>query len=338
MSSDSGSTPLPSPSPQGSPAASAQSAEMQKSVERLSSTLASTLASLSNATAGNAASVVPSLDPTDSKVWSPSQTETFSRCPRLWDLGRRWETFNPGCWGPERLVGNAVHAALAVWMRDRQRFPDAPTPLDEMDNKLGEVIGDEWPDDAPEVYTPEGAMVLARKALAAVMKKEPVPLTAKIVAVEHSFGESIVDLVYLMPEGLYVLDWKTHAKLEPHYRQARMDETIRTHQLWHYAWRARQKWMHSVVAIEKVAVALQPSVWVGKRSEPITDERIDKWYEGASSMWRIMDAMRAGRLPVHPRFEGCGIYGGCPLLVACHMHGADESKFEALNLKRKVWR
>lgn len=276
-----------------------------------------------------------------SKVWSPSQTADWSRCPRFWDFGRRWERFSGGQWTPERVVGDALHAGIAAYLRATVEGDTAPSWTETAITQLRA----DWPTDAPTEFAIEGSERVIERVLGKWVKwytEEFAPTVDKIVAVEWSlpgaggYPEAQADAIFMRGALLHIVDWKYHANLKREYVHYRVDETERMHAMWHYSWRVSQHFGRHVGSFSKVMLVGAPATFVKDASAEVTPEALLKWEEGAWSMWRSMDLMRSGAQPIHPRWEACGLYGGCPFYDGCWRLAADETKFDTL-YKRKVW-
>lgn len=256
----------------------------------------------------------------------------------MWDLGRRWEKFGGDEWTPNRLVGDSIHTGAATWFR-------SPATVDResiAENAAVNFLTKGWPADAPIEFAIEAQTKTIQRCLKALWKKIADWGEYKVVGVEKSFGESIVDLIILHDEHgpepwLRAVDWKFHDFLKPEHVHYRVEDTEITHQFWHYAWRVQNHYGRPVRLFTKVMVIGAPSVRVTPVDMEVSQPLLDKWEEGAWAQWSVMDAMRSGTLPLFPRYEGCKMYGGCAFYDGCHRHAADESTFPALGYKPKVW-
>ena len=287
-------------------------------------------------TVASSSSSPPSPETEPPRIWSPSQTADFSRCPKYWDLGRRWERWKQGEWTPDRAVGAAIHAGLADYFshlddHDRSLSPSA------VDVVISSALKAEWPENAPEIWDQGAMFTIAKRAVVKTVDEIALPVGAQIVGVEHSFGEAIVDLIYLHEGELTVLDWKSSYELKREWVAKRLEEATYTWAFYHYAWRAREKWQRPVRSIVKVVIACTPTTFAKKREVPLEPGFLERWHEQALSMWAEMEDMRAGRRVVYQRYEGCGLYGGCVFRTGCFDLAGDESKFGAMGYEVKDW-
>lgn len=278
------------------------------------------------------------------RIYSPSQTTDFSRCPTYWSTKRRWEP-QPDAWSPERDIGKALHAGLAA--RWRQFLPGAPKGgLDPLSSASQQLVMD-WPPDAPATYSREGALGTIAKLLDAFEKWAPTGMPGAVpVGVEKDYGEAIVDLETEEPDGLVLTDWKYAHNLPGDRVHYRLTPAPRTHQFWHYIWRAGQEYSRIVSRFRVVLLIGAPRILIRHTDFKVEPDALAAWLRGAEAKWAEMARIEPGpsmaiprmnQTPIYRRQEGCYPFGEkhpCPFLDGCwRLHG-DETKYEALYNRR----
>lgn len=264
-----------------------------------------------------------------SRIYSPSQTEEWSRCPALWDQRKRWEPLS-GTWSPERLIGLGVHAALEKWWGRIPSVDAAQVARDYVVNL--------WPADAPDVFSVDGAASRAGKAAATAVKWfETEMAEASPLLIEHSFGESIVDLVTQEGDLLVVNDYKYVHELPGDRVHYRLDAFPRKHQFWHYVWRTGEHYMRPVDLFRGVLIIGGPKMMVKHTTFAPSPEGIAAWHKSAQAKWAMMEAMAGGTLGIPRREEGCSMYGDkypCPMAEGCWTLNRNEAGYDAIYNRR----
>ena len=269
-------------------------------------------------------------------IFSPSQTQDWSRCPTYWDTKKRWAPL-PETWTPERAIGLALHAGVARYWRAQMPGGREGAPLDPLQCATGSLKL-EWPPDAPLAYSLEGAVRVLERLLEAFEKWVGVEMPGALpVAVERDFGESRVDLVTEEPDGLVVTDWKYKHNLPLDRVLYQLNPVERSHQAWHYIWRVGQEYSRTVSRFRLVLLIGAPRVAVRHTDFTVEPDALAAWLRRAEAKWGEMERMRMNQTPIYRREEGCHPYGEkhpCPFLDACwRLHG-DERKYETLYNRR----
>src|SRR5439155_614614 len=188
-------------------------------------------------------------------IYSPSRggTQDFQRCPRLYDLSKRWDTERE--WRPEMAIGNAIHAVLAnVYL-----------------GKLDEVnVADYW-QDSDEAMPMETAAAIVTKCAREALKIELVG-DSTVVAVEREMGPERChpDLVIQHGDWLQVIDWKFSLTLKPEWVSKRLAGYETLWQLWHYAWRVQQEFALPCNQITVVQMAGLPKAFARRVDYEVT--------------------------------------------------------------------
>lgn len=247
----------------------------------------------------------------DFPVFSPSQTENFLRCPRAWDLSKRWSPIER--WTPEREIGKAVDAGLLNWLAHRD--PEAALEVAEG------AINQNWPADAPFEITPEGAYGHAKRVLNVCFKKLPEELTGKIVAFHPRLGleNCEPDLVNQSEHGFFeVLDIKYTHSIQPQYVGDRLRQFEPSGQLRHYAWRVSESYGR-VYRVGIIFITGTPRSDVKVIWFEINPDLQEKWLEGRKQVWRQMDMIKRGLLQPWDSDGNCFKYG---MAHACEFYTA----------------
>lgn len=249
-------------------------------------------------------------EPISGPIYSPSRggTQDFQRCPRLYDLSKRWEAWNSN---EEIETGLEIHAALALFY--------SAYPMAEM-----------------------GATSHActREAL----KIDLLGTTGQVLAVEQEMGPERChpDLVikhhtdeHGEGEWLEVVDWKYSEMLKPEWVNKRLNSYETSWQLKHYAWRVQQIYGLPCrqTTIVQMAALPKPKAW--RIDFPVTQEALDAWEKSARSTWNLMASGYNAQ-----NYEGCRKYGEsylCPMYAGCHVLHSDESRFDTLYRRREGW-
>jgi hypothetical protein len=249
------------------------------------------------------------------KVFSPTSTERFMRCPRLYDRNKRW-----GKWEGTQAqnLGKAVHAGILAKYQGVER-----TPLDPV---IWEAIGGDLPIDAAQKIVDKGVA----KALALGLKGE-------VVHQEEPLGSEgcIPDLVLRDSRGLRVIDWKFTETTSDWVIQKRLNEAETSWQLKHYAWRVSQLHPGELVyeaGIVLIVASKSKAYWSPAEFTPALIADFDR--VARQKWWEMEQAIESNVFPAHFG-PSCTAFGGCPLYDGCYRDPAgDESKYHNLYERR----
>ncbi len=255
-------------------------------------------------------------------MWSPSSTELWLTCPLKWSLHRQGVPEAPGRWHPAQLVGTSLHAGWGRYLDPTQ--PEKS--LQEANAALVESLQSGWPDAEDtgqwdvaavslmaakclkkviDVYLPQllddfGTVLATECVLGAGDKaSRQYPGTSDLIT-EHG----PTDARYLV-----VTDYKTHWTVDGERASRYLSQTERSWQLTQYAWFAQQKFTVPVRYIRSVHVAVTPwpKAWI--YTCPVTQKRLDTWYQYACRLWDSMHAMQGGGIRPWPNWDSCEKYG-----------------------------
>jgi hypothetical protein len=260
----------------------------------------------------------------DDAIFSPSETESYMRCPAYHRYQHRWQPRAP--WTPNRLLGDAVHAGLAA-----HYGRPMSTPLAVALN----VLAAGFPADEAH-YTLDGLRTLVEKGLTAGIAMDA-PNGGVVIATEQLLSRTKIDMVQRRPgEGLSVVDWKVSLELEKPKLKYRLREYDTSWQLRHEAWAASEHFGEPVEWGYIGIIALTPRVFTHLHPVAMGAERLAHWERSAWQWWARLAAARANERP-EMNLGACDRFGGCVFKAACHdLHG-DESRFETFYTPREEW-
>lgn len=262
-----------------------------------------------------------------SRVYSPSETETWLTCPVYRQFRRNWRPIAVE-WNPARLLGVAVQAGLSHYLRGGGGRGEHLRPGDEaaVEEAVVRTLTEGFEDQA--TYTLEG---LVKLALRGVQTALDVDLFARhtVLMVDEPLGHSRPDVVSRHEtEGLGVTDFKVSRDVPERYRVARLSSYETDDQFWHYAWEVGETLGEPVKWVRPVLIILAPKATVLQTSVRVTPERLAFWLSGAEQHWRDMQGEDEGTRPAVPRWLSCqsGKYGPCEAYDFCHRLDRDPAR------------
>lgn len=258
----------------------------------------------------------------DFPVFSPSQTENFLRCPRMWWLGKRWAAVE--VWSPERAIGKAVDAGLLDWLHTQDEKSSLYT--------ANESLRSDWPDDAPFEVTFDSAFQTVKRVLTICFKKLPDELTGKLVTTHPRLGSENCepDIIWQSEHGWYeILDIKYTHSIQPQYVGDRLRQFEPSGQLRHYAWRVGEAYGR-VHRVGIIFITGSPKADTKVAWFDIDPTLQEKWLEGRKTVWRQMDLVNRGLLEPWDSDGNCFKYGmahACPFYTAHFRLNLNEDLF-----------
>jgi hypothetical protein len=254
--------------------------------------------------------------------------ETYRRCPRLW----HWQSlYVPvGLPAPWPVIGSAIHAGLATFYRNALKASTDPAFVADDPQQAALSYLQAHFIEQSEV-TVEAAEKMVTKGLAAALSQ---PLQGWPVAVEEFMDDCTPDLVMGTPAGLVVWDFKWKKRVEDQWVGKELTGTRHLDQLYHNAWRVRQRsGQIPVVGIGKYLIIDQPKLRVRPYEYEMSDQRLAHWAM-AHQVWRDramkdhFEYLSHGTLPP-VNYTSCGDYGGCPFQRVCLDKDGDMTGMEA---------
>lgn len=250
-----------------------------------------------------------------SRVYSPTETEDWLRCPRYRALrrGRLEARHNP--YMPHRDVGKAIHEGLARYYRDIR------------DSCAGDLttraiavatasIGESYVDNPR--YTLEGLQKVITRGVKTVIELGVMCPPHQVLMVEESLGGCVVDLVTRGPLGVMAIDHKVIYDSDVHKAELRVSEYETSHQLYHQAWVVREHLGETPTYVTIQQLVLTPRALVRVEQFEMDDARIDRWVASAQVHWqRMQEEQEENFAPMN--FASCfNKYGKCEMFDHCH--------------------
>ena len=284
------------------------------------------------------------------KVYSPSQTAEWMRCPMMRALRKEgWVSK----WGAKRdlaaSIGQAFAAGVAVYNNFRlgasggngmpPRGANAARialsdsslqvakavmaqRLEEME-KLGFVLTSSEED---EVYLASMDKRLT-KALTQYIQEDPLPDDWQIVDVEGSLGEaagnSRPDLVIRNAQGLYVVDYKTKVQLLARYEHKTKQDYANSHQMLHYGHFGGLHYGEDLAGYYIGLIVFEPRFRCELLPYPYNSETLRTWAATTPAAWEAMEREDKGESKPWMSNNHQDNFGQCPYYKACFEYHYD---------------
>jgi hypothetical protein len=275
------------------------------------------------------------------KVYSPSSTQKWLTCPRLWSLEKEWRSKLV----TKRDVGGILGGGFAQGMQEW--YGQRTTEIMAGARALGYVQVEIAKLEAAGVHpqNDEIAQLLANLpgtvtgAVAKYLAKNPIPQDWQILASELEMGEEKcrLDLGVKDNSGPAIIDFKVKRKLEARYRAKTIEEYRFNPQQLHYCWRWSQIIQEPVLRYYIVLVSLQPTFQASIHQFDVPPQTLKFWEDSYDIHWMRMegDADYGRGLPPG-NFNNCLTrYGPCEFQPACHEYHHDPLLME-VEYVRKV--
>lgn len=281
------------------------------------------------------------------KVYSPSETETYRRCPTLWALQKSgWRTDMVGYPNVAAAVGVGVHhgAALLHKRVKEEKFPMFPAMF--ADEKVSTAVAEGHAQ--IESLLEKGAFPVEKvedwrdrieqqvsAGVRAYIHEFPKWFCKEwdLLAYEESYGASRgetdyagrLDLLYRDERGLVLADIKTKQPFKTdYYREMFIQQMEWSWQLYSYAhmvWNHTGKFPYRFQLI-MIELAARPKIthhWYR-----FNQEYYKRWHYSASKLWDEMVEIESG-LAI-PAISDTHMFFGapCPFKRACLDYGCDE--------------
>ena len=257
--------------------------------------------------------------------YPPSSVKRWLTCPEFWRLSKVWEPRAAG-WTPHIVVGRAIHAGIAAWLRPRivdhesqenqiegvsHAVPfTSPVNLDPLTVAL-EVLTNGYVQQ--DTWALEGLQALVTKGLARLRRlvEGDILPGAEVIAVEYPdpvqdprLGthrlHRVVDCILARGDALEVWDWKTKIRLDEAYLGETARAVLHSWQLLDYSWHVEQ-WAHDgrftvgqallAFLVRHAAhglVILGPKLMAQAIPVTLTPERLNQWRRDATNIWGQM--------------------------------------------------
>lgn len=264
------------------------------------------------------------------KIYSPSQTAEWSRCPFLWDVTykRGWRLTVAGPRDVAQVLGQAFGVGMCIYNRKARKYGLAVSRFHTHTIECAKRGAVATFQRTLEKFRTQGIDLsgLSRlgelvDALAAAVeraiKEDPTPVSWVVECAEKTMPEhgwARADVVYVTGEGERVVrDYKfTMSPPLPKYLPGRMEDYANHPQGFHYAW------MHGASIFIPTLVAVGPNHF---KQHELPKQRtfldIVNWVSSQRVKWAIMEKMEKGELPVWRSDHHKTQYGKCALYEFC---------------------
>ena len=263
--------------------------------------------------------------------YPPTEVQRWLICPVFNDYSAKWEP-RVEAWTPHRLLGMAIHAGVAVHLRNLMDGSVSPAtgPIASAIASLreGYVQQETWGLTGLEALVTKGT-----KRLTDSIDEKLLP-GATILGVETSIEAGgrhrILDCTLQRGDTLEVWDWKASLRLDDRYLPDRLLEAHHSWQLLDYAWHGQAHFQRVVHRVGQGLLILGPKLKVEYSPVTVTKERLDQWRLDAETIWAMM-----GDGFMWHNWKACSDkhlhYGQrCPFYEGCHDLYGDESQFPGL--------
>ncbi len=246
------------------------------------------------------------------KVYSPSQTAEWMRCPMMRALRKEgWVSK----WGAKRdlaaTIGQAFAAGVGTYNNFRKTNPLMPVRgvnvertrlavssvdvakavmhrrLEEME-KLGFVLTSGEED---ELYMTQMEKRVV-KAVSTYVYEDPMPDDWQIVDIEESLGEAAgnarPDLVIRNPQGLHMVDYKSKVQLLARYEAKTKGDYANSHQMLHYGHFGKLHYGEDLAGYYIGLSVFEPRFRVDWVPYPYNSETLKTWAATTPAAWATM--------------------------------------------------
>ncbi len=265
------------------------------------------------------------------KVFSPSSTVTFSKCPRKWAIERAgWkvrlieypelcavlgdgfskamEVYNKG------LLAGEVHRSEVLVARGIETMDERLAHDLEAGRRLAAGQAEEFREKLP---------ALLEKAVELYMKVDPLQgwTIREVEKTYEQHGFARLDLLAEDSQGLAVLDYKVKVKLNKEWEGGELEKHAKGWQRPHYMW------MSGVKRFFIILVVLGPKPYI--KLEPYSATEYDEkvWKGDARSLWFRMDeAKNISFQDIAGSASHVDEWGACPFQAACLDYALDPER------------
>lgn len=284
------------------------------------------------------------------KVYSPSSTKTWTRCPMMRALNKEgWVPRYMAKKDWSALIGKGFAAGVGIYNNLRAEWERAGAQAPERDPiKRADLIA-ACSDAAVKIIEQELADTAAagigmssdddeasrsrlepriRKAVSSYIATDPIPDSWRIVDVEKDFGPEYgnarADLVVMDDlNALAMLDYKSKLTLKAEYRAKTVQEYANSPQMFHYSWAGQSVYQKQVARYFIGLAVLEPRWAFDLLPFPVHPESVGVWLQSAQTIWRDMEDEEAGRRVPWLSSDHSDQFGQCPYYKACFNHHYD---------------
>lgn len=262
------------------------------------------------------------------KVYSPSSSANWTRCPIKNLLEHQWEPkviMRPAL---ARMLGLAIGVGVSTHYTNR-KYQQGIDPIQAAVGSAKAQLQDAatrglviHPDFAGDGV---GLPIRVEGGIKKYIEKDPIPASWEIVDIERDLGEEYgharIDLGIRLPHGeLTVWDLKVKRTLEAKYHQRTLDEYRHSWQMKHYRWAYGEVMGERVMQAGIILVVLEPTFRVLLDQTTLDDEVVGTWLKRARRVWEDMEAEEKGERTPWEAADHWDRYGQCPWYRACMEH------------------
>lgn len=281
------------------------------------------------------------------KVYSPSSTATWMRCPMMRALGQEgWIGKYAAKKDYAATLGQGFAAGVAIYNNIRFEHEQGGAKLPPrdatarasiieacvesakrlMDERLKEMqdIGLIMDDSDGYVDKLAGRCT---KAVSTYIATDPIPDSWRVVAAEKDFGVAYggarADLVVRDETGLAVVDYKSKLTLKAEYRHKTISEYGNSHQMLHYAWAGGETYGEPIHKYYIGLAVLEPRWAFDLVPYPVHPESLATWLKASQRAWMDMEAEEVGDKVPWMAADHSDRFGMCQYYKACFVHHYD---------------
>ncbi len=289
------------------------------------------------------------------KVYSPSSTTTWMRCPMMRALSREgWQPKMLAKKDWSALLGQGFAAGVGIYNNLRQEWERGGAQAPQRDAATRADLIRACSDAAVKIVQQKTEDMLAaglnagdddqgyqdkleariRKALASYITADPIPDSWRIVEAEKDFGEDYgnarADLVARDTNGgLVIVDYKSKLTLAAQYRNKTIQEYANSHQMFHYAWSGEETYSEPISTYYIGLAVLEPRWAFDLIAFPVSPESLGVWLQSARVVWGNIEREEAGQVVPWLSANHSDNFGQCPYYKACFVHHYDPSLMAA---------
>lgn len=289
------------------------------------------------------------------RVFSPSATETFARCPRKWALKRLG-------WVPRIISYPELCAVLGDGFSESMRVFNTSLITGNSTISVEEVVeaGNKTMQDRLDADFAAGRRIdekdipfydilQAKLEQAVKLYIEQNPLKAwRIIQAEKTYddyGSARIDVLAKDSFGPAVFDYKIKVKLDKEWEDAEFERHRRSQQRFHYQWATgADRFFIILVVLGGNKKAAKPRVVLSPPYGGLEYFKTGLWLSDSKAWWQVMDSvLESGiaddlyAIPGSPTHADQ--FGACEYEQACLTHALDPKAMaiEYVKVERRKW-
>ena len=265
-------------------------------------------------------------------IYSPSQSDTWLRCPVLRHMTREWE--------PRRVRKNNLAALLGSAVGDginryNQYLRDSETPnvTECIEVGLQRIATEQakWAIQGRVIDIEDQPYLAGMEPKVGKLLREydqnGLPKHWKVLDIEHTLpqhGNARIDLGVDDGFGPAVLDFKVKAYLKVGDEWRDINRWRNSWAMYHYTWAYGQVHNTSIDRYYIFMLVAEPKVRTKLYPFTVTPEAMAMWHVSAERVWTQMESEDNGTAEPWMASRHGDEYGPCPMYNACFMYQFDE--------------